>query len=191
MTKSVLFLGYDEKQTRLIDSLKKFGTTVVHSDYEIPDGDYGLVISYGFNRILKHKDFSRLAVPVLNLHISYLPFNRGKHPNFWSFYDQTPAGVTIHIMDGGIDTGPILYQRKVEFDADEITFEQTYCRLRQEIENLFEERISDILSQNWNPRPQKGLGSLHFEADLPKQFRGWNTLISAEIPRLKRILSKE
>ena len=38
------------------------------------------------------------------MHISYLPFNRGAHPNYWSFKDNSPKGVTIHFIDNGIDT---------------------------------------------------------------------------------------
>ena len=40
---------------------------------------------------------------------------QGAHPNFWSFYDNTPSGVTIHLIDAGIDTGDVLYQKKLIF----------------------------------------------------------------------------
>lgn len=52
----------------------------------------------------------------LNMHPSLLPFNRGKHPNFWAIVDQTPAGASLHFVDRGVDTGPILAQERLEFD---------------------------------------------------------------------------
>ena len=50
--------------------------------------------------------------------MSYLPWNRGADPNFWSILEDTPKGVTIHIMDESIDTGDILYQKDpLEFNS--------------------------------------------------------------------------
>ena len=35
----------------------------------------------------------------LNFHPAYLPFNRGKHPNFWCLVDETKCGVTLYFID--------------------------------------------------------------------------------------------
>ena len=70
------------------------------------------------------------------MRISFLPWNKGAHPNFWSFYENTPKGVSIHLIDKGIDTGPIIYQKIVKFSKNEETFEQTYSVLKNEIEDL-------------------------------------------------------
>ena len=48
--------------------------------------------------------------------MSYLPYNRGAHPNFWSFVNNTVKGVTIHEIDQGIDTGKIILQKSIKFD---------------------------------------------------------------------------
>ena len=45
--------------------------------------------------------------------MSFLPYNRGSHPNFWSFIDDTPKGITIHEIDEGADTGNIVFQKKI------------------------------------------------------------------------------
>jgi len=55
-----------------------------------------------------------LGVRVINTHPSYLPFNRGKYPYYWSIVEGTPFGVTIHLVERGIDTGPILWQEEIE-----------------------------------------------------------------------------
>lgn len=52
-----------------------------------------------------------LEVPrlgVLNAHLGLLPEIRGMSSPEWSLLKHIPVGITIHYMDAGIDTGPIL-----------------------------------------------------------------------------------
>jgi methionyl-tRNA formyltransferase len=49
----------------------------------------------------------------VNTHPSLLPYNRGKHYNFWSIVEESPSGVTLHRVDAGVDTGDIVAQREV------------------------------------------------------------------------------
>ena len=44
---------------------------------------------------------------ILNIHPSLLPFGRGKYGYFWSIINSEPFGVTIHLVDEGIDSGKI------------------------------------------------------------------------------------
>jgi methionyl-tRNA formyltransferase len=68
-----------------------------------------------------------LALPplgCLNVHPSLLPANRGPDPLFWTFHDgHRETGVTIHLMDEGLDTGPIVSQGKITV-PDGITYRQ-------------------------------------------------------------------
>lgn len=58
-------------------------------------------------------DIPRLGC--LNVHPSLLPANRGPEPLFWTFRDgKQRTGVTIHIMDEGIDSGAIVAQEAIE-----------------------------------------------------------------------------
>ena len=126
-TKKILFLGYSQKQTKLIDALVANNCAVDYTEDKVDViKDYFCVISYGYKYILKQNIIEGFGCPIFNLHISYLPYNRGAHPNFWSFYDNTPSGVTIHLIDGGIDTGPIVKQKYVNFEETDNTFEKTY-----------------------------------------------------------------
>lgn len=58
-----------------------------------------------------------LAIPrlgCLNVHPSLLPANRGPVPLFWTFREGSEqTGVTIHLMDEGMDSGDILAQRVI------------------------------------------------------------------------------
>jgi folate-dependent phosphoribosylglycinamide formyltransferase PurN len=50
---------------------------------------------------------------VINMHLGLLPEIRGMNSPEWSLLTGVPSGVTIHYMDAGIDSGPIL--QKFEF----------------------------------------------------------------------------
>lgn len=189
--KKILFLGYSGSQTSLVDALVDADCKVDHTSDRIEKiDDKDLVISFGYRHILRKRTIDEASCPILNLHIAYLPYNRGAHPNFWSFYDNTPSGVTIHLMNEGIDTGPILYQRHVNFDSDQMTFARTYRHLVTELETLFIDNMETILSGNRIARPQRGKGTYHSATDLPDEFSGWDAEIQPEIDRLKSIIGR-
>jgi methionyl-tRNA formyltransferase len=185
----ITFLGYNKNKTKLINELEQRNCLVQTFSRKIDLSDIkgsDLIISFGYSHILKSDFIDNCGCPIINLHIAYLPFNKGAYPNFWSFYDGTPSGVSLHLIDEGIDTGPILYQKQIKFDHEK-TFAETYKRLKKEIEGLFIENIQSILEKEWTERKQIEKGTLHYIRDLPKEFRGWDTLIEHEIKRLKKI----
>ena len=105
-----LLLGYSRKKTKLINFLKKKKIKVVNKKNKLILSDiskYDLIITFGYRKIIKNNILNKLEKPILNLHMSFSPHNRGAYPNFWSFYDNTKKGVTIHKIDKGVDTGPI------------------------------------------------------------------------------------
>ncbi len=138
------------------------------------------LVSFGYRHIVKPEVLALFPGRVINLHISLLPWNRGADPNVWSFLEDTPAGVTIHLMDEGLDTGDILAQRQVSHDSDD-TLRTSYERLITEIEDLFAERWPDIRQGRITPISQQGEGTLHRSADLEAysylMTEGWDTPI--------------
>lgn len=94
-------------------------------------------VSYGYRHIIKSDVLHHLKDRIINLHISYLPWNRGADPNLWSFLEATPKGVTIHYVDEGIDTGDIIAQKEVVFEQGDQTLSTTYARLQDEMMLLF------------------------------------------------------
>ena len=74
-------------------------------------------------------DIARLGC--LNVHPSLLPANRGPEPLSWTFREGSRrTGVTIHLMDEGMDTGPIVAQETLEV-PDGISYAQleTQCAM--------------------------------------------------------------
>lgn len=71
-------------------------------------------LSCGYRHKLTEREWSCFPDGILNLHTGYLPWNRGAYPNVWPILDGSPAGVTLHRVDAGWDTGPILAQTEVK-----------------------------------------------------------------------------
>jgi folate-dependent phosphoribosylglycinamide formyltransferase PurN len=70
-----------------------------------------LIMFTGGNILRKQLlDVPRLGV--LNVHLGMLPEVRGMSTPEWSLLKHVPVGVTIHYVDAGIDTGPILQQHE-------------------------------------------------------------------------------
>lgn len=183
--KTVLFLGYDRNQTRLIQAIQERGFDVQHRADPIHSlSEFDLVISFGYRHILKAETITTARRPVINLHISYLPWNRGAHPLFWAMYDNTPVGVTVHEIDTGIDTGPVCVQRLVAIDAAHETFASAHRKLVDEIQTLFIDNMDDLLNGNYTPKPQPIDGTHRRVRDLPEGFE-WAELIGPAIARLK------
>lgn len=63
--------------------------------------------------IIKKDLLSIPTIGVLNRHNALLPKNRGRLTPFWVLYKQEPeTGVSIHFVDEGIDSGPIVVQKR-------------------------------------------------------------------------------
>lgn len=137
---------------------------------------YDWIVSYGYRHIFNQQIINASKNPIINLHISYLPFNRGAHPNYWSFKDNTQKGVTIHFIDIGIDTGPILLQKKCTFTKID-TLATSYLKLKSEIEKLFYASFDKIITQKIIATPQTRQGTFHKKIDIPDGI-DWNTNIN-------------
>ena len=164
----ILFLGYEN--CKLHNFLKQH-YNVIQTNKKITVKNLkniDHIISFGYKHIIKEDVIKSFDNKMINLHISYLPYNKGANPNFWSFFNNTPKGVTIHYIDKGIDTGDILLQKEVKFKDEEDTLSKTYNRLIEEIQNLFIENHFRILNNMIKPIPQQGKGTFYYKKDLQK-----------------------
>lgn len=176
-----LFLGYDNEKTSLIKFLKSNKIKVtLHRNKTLTYAvakKYDIIISFGYRRIIAKEIIAKLNRPIVNLHISYLPYNRGAHSNFWSFINKTQKGVAIHEIDHGIDTGNIIFRKKIKFKIDnESTFVSTYKILILEIEKLFKKEYKSIFFKNYKSQKQLIITKLNLKKELPNDVN-WNSKI--------------
>lgn len=149
--KSILFLTNNQESLSLYQWLKEKETD--REVYAISNKltydmvknlDPAYLVSYNYRYIIPGEILQYMQGKAVNLHTSYLPYNRGSSPNFFSFLEDTPKGVTIHEMTAELDKGRILCRKEISFDESEETFASSYNRLQQEIMELFKENWESI-----------------------------------------------
>jgi methionyl-tRNA formyltransferase len=73
------------------------------------------VVVVSGTRILSRAVLGATEAPFINLHAGITPRYRGVHGGYWALHDGDPenAGVSVHLVDPGVDTGPVLYQARI------------------------------------------------------------------------------
>lgn len=108
----------------------------------IAEHDPDLIVSAGFMKILGPQCLSRFPGRVVNTHPALLPSFPGAHavPDALA-YGVKITGCTVHLVDAGVDTGPILAQQAVEVltDDDEET-------LHERIKTVERRLLVDVLA---------------------------------------------
>lgn len=131
----------------------------------IKSQEYDLIISYCYRYLITQDLIDEMDGNIINLHISYLPWNRGADPNYWSYFDNTPKGVTIHYINEKLDMGDIIAQSLVDLSQAQ-TYAQAYIMLHEEIQILFKTAFQQYCFWRRIAYPQKGVGSYHSKKDL-------------------------
>lgn len=87
--------------------------------YELVTGK--ICLSVGFNYIFDQAFIDHARI-VMNVHGSLLPKYPGARTLSWAIVDgETESGVTVHRVDAGVDTGPVLLQRRFDLSHFETT----------------------------------------------------------------------
>jgi folate-dependent phosphoribosylglycinamide formyltransferase PurN len=115
-----------------------------------------------------------LEVPrrgALNVHLGLLPEIRGMSSPEWSLLKRVPVGITLHYMDAGIDTGPIL--QRCEFPGT------AQCESLSDLRNRLiafgvekaAEAVADLDRGTSSAKPQSNLDTdLDSDRDKDNQF---------------------
>lgn len=168
--KCILFLTNNEKSLELYNWLKDYekDTEVYCMSNKltldlVQKMQPNFIVSYNYKHIIPADILEYMNGRAINLHVSMLPYNRGSSPNFFSFLDDTPKGVTIHEMTAVLDKGRILCQKELHFDETIESFSSSYDKLQVAICQLFKE--------NWDT-----LKSGHLEGFLPTEKGTYHTM---------------
>lgn len=78
-----------------------------------------LIVVVNFDQILRAPLIELPPKGCINIHAALLPRYRGRAPMNWAIIrGETSAGLTVHYIDAGVDTGPILLQWRVGITPD-------------------------------------------------------------------------
>lgn len=129
--------------------------------------DAEIAVSILFDYVLKPEFLDLFPMGAINLHPSYLPFNRGQYPNVWSIVEQTPSGVTLHYIDEQIDSGDIIAQQKVPVASSD-TGQSLYQKLERAGVQLFQNTWPLIRASRSPRKRQQGEGTYHRTCDVER-----------------------
>ncbi len=120
------------------------------------------VVAVFGTRLLRRATLSSVDAPFINCHPGINPKYRGIDPAYWALVegDVENVGVTIHLVDEGVDTGRVLYQGPSKFTASDNIQTYQWLQLGDSLP-LFAQAVNDALAGNLKPKA----------ADLPsKQY---------------------
>ena len=149
------------------------------------DADVGVVVAYGL--ILPQYVLDTPTHGGLNIHARLLPRWRGAAPIHRAIMaGDKETGVCIMQMDAGLDTGPVLLERRLEIGAQETTAE-----LHDRLAVLGSDAVVDTLAQlpNLTATPQSDAGVTYAEKIDKSEARIDWTAPAAEVDRKIRGLS--
>lgn len=103
------------------------------------------ILLAGYMRIVGPTLLNVYEGKILNIHPSLLPAFPGKNSIEDAFrYPVKVTGVTIHYIDEGIDTGPIIAQEAVTIDPDE-TLESLIAKIHQVEHRLYPQVVRELI----------------------------------------------
>ena len=112
-----------------------------------------IFISIEYENIIDIDKF--LSKELFNFHFSLLPKYRGCHTNFYQIFNgEKYSGVTLHRIDNGIDTGPIIDQIKFKIKINDNAYDN-YLNLMEKSVSLLKKNFRNILQKNYKSRNQK------------------------------------
>lgn len=127
--------------------------------------DFDFIFSVQYHKILKREILNLPKYEAINLHMAPLPDYRGCNQfTFAIINKEKEFGTTLHIMDEGVDSGDILYEKRFGIDSN-IVVGDLYKLTEKKSVELFEENIDNIINLDYKPISQDKLiesRSLHY-----------------------------
>lgn len=117
-----------------------------------------LVIVHG-TRIISKKLLQNFNATFINIHAGITPRYRGSHGAYWALAnnDKDNCGVTVHLVDAGIDTGNVLAQTIIPHTKEDNFVTYPYLQLAEGLKLLKD--VIEKLERNEKPVVKNDLDS--------------------------------
>lgn len=123
---------------------------------------------------------------MLNVHPSLLPIGRGPEPVFWTLRrGERTSGVTVHQMDAGLDTGPIVAQETLALPGD-VCATKLEEALMARGGRLLRDALPALVSGELRPAPQRLEGATYAPVPAPADWAMVTSLPAAWAWRFAR-----
>ncbi len=135
-----------------IDNLKSTSGASVLEALSKYDVQIGIVADFAF--IIPEDIFNKPELGLINIHFSKLPQYRGASPVQFTIKDRCKvAGISLHLIDKGMDTGDIIFQTEVELEGNENS-EILYNKLFKYTSTMITQILHDYSSNKLLPTKQ-------------------------------------
>ncbi|MEW5951317.1 MAG: methionyl-tRNA formyltransferase [Elusimicrobia bacterium] len=139
--------------------------------------DLGVVVAYG--RILKKEVLESVPLGFINAHFSLLPKYRGAAPVRHAILNgEKETGMTVFKIDEGMDTGPVILQKKIQILPQENSI-SLFNRLAQIGKIALKEAVSAVLEGKVRYIPQQG------EVSYAPKIEAKDTFLDFRLPYYK------
>jgi len=118
------------------------------------------VVVVNGTRIISEEVLDVVGARFINTHTGITPKYRGVHGGYWALTqdDAQNCGVTVHLVDKGIDTGGILYQATIEVSKEDSFNTYPYLQVLEAVP-LMVQAIEDVAKGTLKTRLRKDLES--------------------------------
>jgi methionyl-tRNA formyltransferase len=144
-----------------------FQSSAQVSDFISSEGlSFDLGLLAWWPKIIRQPLLSLPRRGMINTHPSLLPYGRGKHYNFWSIVDRVPFGVSLHMIDEGVDSGDIVAQAEIPYTWED-TGGSLYRRAAEGTLKLVQEAYPRLRCLDFETRRQNlAAGTFHRASEL-------------------------
>ena len=151
--------GFDNWQPSLLKAAMENGIAIISIE-DCYDVDGLIFLSLEFDKIISPEKFTNARL--YNIHFSNLPAYKGMYTSAIPLlYDEKEAGVTLHHIDSGIDTGDIIDQEIFRIDKLD-TARDLYEKYLINSKKLLNKNLLKLLNEKVISHPQSEIGSSYF-----------------------------
>lgn len=187
----VLLLGDNEVAAYARNKLKDCEVLVIGDSAEspkIPDSFRpNAAFSIKFPHILKKSFIDRVCVPILNFHTAPLPELRGVDTTSWAIVDGLDSfGVTVHIIDERVDTGPIVLKETFPITPFDTAY-SLYCKNLVLLVKIIDKEMTNLVKGKYRIQKFKSKVS-HFHKKKEFDYTDLEVNLDQPIDKVDRFI---
>jgi hypothetical protein len=140
------------------------------------------------NHILKKKIIKKKNHLFINKHASILPSYKGLMPYLWTQIDSADNGVTFHLVNEKIDTGKIIYQKKIKVKFNSMI--GFYLDIFHKFPFYFIESLKNLKKKNFiKPKKKKSYYSIPTNIDYSNFIKKkGNIILLSDFFKINKLL---
>ena len=150
--------NYKHNYNKIINPLIQFDNILTIPSYTCEEGILQIkklvpdLLIFAGMPIVSKELLSIPKIGTINGHLGLIPDYRGNYTVHWSLYNDANVGVTVHWVDGGIDTGPIINRQNVVAPQTKNSIESWLWSAEKAAAQLIADSVKHIVTNEINTK---------------------------------------